>query len=503
MPSRIRTPSAPSPSNRTTDVDAPGPTPTPSPPASVVAPDAVVPTPTDFTSMLGILSPAIPASVLARARGTDPFDLVPGRYPDAVPLGTVLNGIGKSPEGRALIQKLIADVVAKTGVEVPQQLVDQVLADPSKFTHLLALDPKQLSRGIDALNLAYKNGRLPPGEERQRLLPERFDLAELGALQLERETPHPKELGPGLYQGSLPSTATDAQVKTNRVVAEMFDRLAANAGDPTSERFSATYAGRTYTKLESFLEALKADGHELSVTMEQRVANFANLKTMVPGSNPPEFLDVPAPLMVRTGIQDANGQEALVPAVHSELVIRIRKGPETRGPGIDADVKWYQGTGGTGFFPCNTAAEPAWCGRVQSNKFEGADALRAVRLAGALGDVINESANGLGLWNGGYGATGVCNDSIAIIQHAMTGTTTVYPLLMRDETLLGELQQRLTDRSRVGDADYAALRESIRAVPSDAESNPTSRERALSSLPWAPGQEPFKSTELARKILGG
>ena len=48
--------------------------------------------------------------------------------------------------------------------------------------------------------------------------------------------------------------------------------------------------------------------------------------TRAPDGN---LLDVPAPLMVRTGVTDADGQEAVVPSVHSDLYIRISSGPNT------------------------------------------------------------------------------------------------------------------------------------------------------------------------------
>ena len=38
---------------------------------------------------------------------------------------------------------------------------------------------------------------------------------------------------------------------------------------------------------------------------------------------------------------------------------------------------------------------------------------------------------------------GLLNDSVAIVQHALTGHVTGYPLLMRDETLATELQAHI------------------------------------------------------------
>ncbi|MHB8877860.1 MAG: hypothetical protein ACYC8T_29555 [Myxococcaceae bacterium] len=434
----------------------------------------------------------------AGAAGRTSVDLVPGRYPDAVGLPVILEKLGASPEGKAMVQKVLADLQAKTGVAVPKALADRIAANPTLLTRALEMTPAQLSRGIDALNGAYRAGKIKQVPDRATALPQRFDLKDLAAFDLPRQKPELKQLAPGLFQGSLPSTLSDAQLKSNVLTAEVFDRLSSNPGKPADKAFSVQYGGQSYEKLGDFLDALKKDGHEVSVSFDQRVANFSDLKTPVPGSNPPVFVDVPAPVMVKTGIKGPDGAEALVPAAHAEMVIHIRKGPGTRGPGVDADVKYYQGISGTGFFPCDTTAQPSWCGKVSSDPLQGDAAMKAVKLAAAFSDVVNDAAKKADLYCGGYGLTGVCNDSVAVVQQAMTGKTTMYPLLMRDQVLTGEL------RTRLGDSDGAHFQEllrSIEALPSDARANSTARSRALSSLPWAPGREPFASSEAARKIL--
>jgi hypothetical protein len=222
---------------------------------------------------------------------------------------------------------------------------------------------------------------------------------------------------------------------------------------------------------------------------------------VVPGSNPPQFLDVPAPLMVKTGVKDALGKEAVVPAVHSEMVVSLKSGPNTRGPKFDADVKFFQGVSGTGFFPCNTTANPAWCGHVTQARLSGAKALEAITVAGAFTDVVNTTAKEKNLFADGYGITGVCNDSVAVVQQAVTGRADAYPLLMKDGVLYGALKERLHDANKADDPAYQAIKKAMAELPSDVQHNPSQKRRALASLPWAAGLEPFASSEEARKIL--
>jgi hypothetical protein len=452
----------------------------------------------------GAARPRPMAAAMANAirnAGPSSFEMVPGRYRDAVPLPTVLQGIAGSPQGQAALNQVLDQLQAKAGVTVSPDVRAAVLSNPAALTKAMELTPAQLSHGILALNGAYQAGKLKAPEAPTQLLPRQFDLSKLDEVSAPRPPSTMKELAPGLFQGDLPSAASDQQVLRNRVLAETFGRLANNPSLPPGERFSVTHGGKEFTSLEAFAKQLQADGYEVQVTFEQRIANFSNLKTVVPGSNPPQFLDVPAPLMVKTGIKDALGREAVVPAVHSEMIVSIKAGPNAKGPKFDADLKFYQGTSGTGFFPCNVHAEPSWCGRVNHATVTGADALKAITVAGAFTDVVTTTAKAKNLYADGYGVTGVCNDSVAVVQQAVTGKATQYPLLMRDEVLYGALKERLSDADKADDPAYKAIRKAMRELPSDIRSNGSQKERALLSLPWAPGREPFVSSEEARRIL--
>lgn len=495
-------PSMPIRSNLPPGVVSPTTTPATSTPAAPTTP-ATPARPASWTGPAGPM-PRDAFNVVAntlRHAGPSNFELVPGRYPDAVPLTTVLGAIGASPQGQAALGKVLDELKGKTGVEVPAEVRSAVLSNPAALTKAMELTPGQLSNGIGALNTAYQAGKIKKGEPAPLLLPQHFDLGQLDQVDAPRPRSELKELAPGLFQGDLPSATSDQQVKRNRVMAEVFGRLSNNASLPEGEKFSVTHGGKQFTKLDDFARQLKADGYEVNVTFDQRIANFSNLKTVVPGSTPPKFLDVPAPLMIRTGLKDALGQEAVVPAVHSEMIVSIKAGPNARGPKFDADLKFYQGVSGTGFFPCNVHADPSWCGRSTKDSLSGAKALEAISVAGAFTDVVNTTARAKNLYADGYGITGVCNDSVAVVQQALTGHADAYPLLMKDEVLYGALKERLNDADKADDPAYQAIRKAMRELPSDVRHNDSQKARALASLPWAAGQEPFVSSENARRIL--
>ena len=508
MPAPLRnTPTAPAaPTTSTTATTTPSPAPATTQPARPQAwGPGTGPAPRPASDGFANVAGAVTGRVgdLLRGQAASPYELIPGRYPTTVGLPQVLQALANSPQGGAATAKLLERFQQQTGIALPPTVVAAVKANPAALTNALEVTPEQMQAGIGALNQAYRAGKVKNPEPRKDLLPQKFDLSTLDSLDLPRPKSELKELAPGLFSGDVASTASDARVKQNRVMAEVFQRLARNPTAAADQKFEVTFNGKAYSRMEDFLGALDKAGYDVTVRFDSRVANFAALKTAVPGTNPPQLVDVPAPLTVKTGIKDGSGKEAVVPAAHSEMMVFIKAGPNAQGPKLDATTRYYQGTSGTGFFPADVHAEPEWLGRASSPTLSGNDALKAVKLAGAFTDVVEDAARRLDLYADGYGITGVCNDSVAVVQQAVTGNATQYPLLMNDDVLLGELKKRLSDGDRTGDAMYRSLKKAITDLPSDTRPNPSAQRRALSSLPWAAGKEPFQSTVEARRILGG
>ena len=157
----------------------------------------------------------------------------------------------------------------------------------------------------------------------------------------------------------------------------------------------------------------------------------------------------------------------------------------------------------TGFFACDLMRKSTWTGTVVTDRLDQPQALHAAALCANLSDVINDVAAAAGLAMNGYGVTGVCNDSVAVVQQAITGHSTGYPLFMRDQVLLPEIELRLHDRNRRDDAALRELKAAMALAPSDEAMNASSAARARASIPWQPGAEPFESTVRARAILAG
>lgn len=437
--------------------------------------------------MLSVLSAAEEHLTSSRPSA---FKLIDGRYPDAIGLDVILAQMGNRDQLRAAVRLVIEDFTQKTGIQVPAALVNAAIANPSKLADLLAVTPAQLSQSANAIAAAHKQGAIKDAKPKARILPQEFELANLSALPYTRPAEVTKQLVPGLFQGDLKSDLPDDCAKANTVLAEIFDRLAENPSKASKDRFSVKLAGREYRSLEAFVEGLERAGHKVEISFNQRIANFADLKTKIGD----RWFDVPAGLLVKG--DDGRGHTFALPAAHAEMLISVK------GPVLNADSKFYQGMTSTGFFPCDLWRTPAWLGgQLAPEKFSGAKAVKAIALAGHLSDTIQTVARELGLPFAGYGALGVCMDSVAALRHAMTGKNDYWPLLMRDQLLRPQIEKRLSDQKKSDDDEYAALWKSMVAVPSDVVFDATAPARMLASLPWAEGREPFESVVLARRAL--
>ncbi len=434
------------------------------------------------------------------------LELRPGVVADAVSITAVLKQLGNGPQGQALVDGLAAQMKQQLGVDLPPALVAAAKANPERVVDLLALTTGQMHAGFDAMHAHHKiqppAGAAPPAAGRVRQLPKTLKTQNLDTIAIARPAGDLKQLQPGLWQGDVKNDKLDDRAaKKNIVLAEIFDRLASNPTAAKGELFAVEHNGHRFTRLQNFVAELVKDGHTVEATIGHRVADFCALKTKAPDGS---ILDVPAAVLVKTGITDAAGNEAVVPGVHSEVVFRVRSGPSTKGEKLDGDIKWYQGVPNTGFFPCDLMRKSTWTGAVEVAHLDQAKALEAISLAAALGDVIQDVGRQLNLAMSGYGVTGVCNDSVAVIQQATTGRATGYPLFMRDDVLLPEIQKRLKDKNHRDDHALQTLQVAIGQVPSDdvaRVAGSSQKTRALASIPWTAGNEPFTSVQDARTIL--
>jgi len=163
-------------------------------------------------------------------------------------------------------------------------------------------------------------------------------------------------------------------------------------------------------------------------------------------------VDVLTPFWVDTGvIVPGEGRKLSVPVSHSQHELRVE------GPLVNALLSFYFGIDGkTQFRPVATRDQSWTLGRV-ARTYRDDQMLEVVRLAGqiiAMYDAAQAAHPGLPF--AGYFSLGVCNDANAMIELAMQGETSLYPLT-RDTTLfpadteVGKLAHRLPVDGRAGE----------------------------------------------------
>jgi hypothetical protein len=166
-----------------------------------------------------------------------------------------------------------------------------------------------------------------------------------------------------------------------------------------------------------------------------------------------------------------------------------------------ANVPWIQ----------TTDCSPIW----QNDKM----VIDSVRTAGLLAVIINTVGTKYHLPFGGYGLTGVCNDSAALIEYALSGTTNVYPLTFNGKFAMHNLRvardlYRTLERQRDGSsthgsdpvsADLASLERLIGATMnlfSDTNTLPSeAADQCRRYLFCQPKDAPFSLTVQSRKVI--
>ncbi len=177
--------------------------------------------------------------------------------------------------------------------------------------------------------------------------------------------------------------------------------------------------GRRATSAEQLYDLLAARGVSIEVRDERRWANFGDL---VRRGKP-----VATPLWVATQ-HTLDGEMVYLPVPHAQLSI------VAKGPGLEAHVTFYPsldltGEGGGGLrFRADVTGDQPWCGLKVAHVYTGGEAREALRWMGLLRVAWDEKVYEQKLPLDGYFALGVCTLAPAVVERALTGRVTLWPL---------------------------------------------------------------------------
>ena len=280
-----------------------------------------------------------------------------------------------------------------------------------------------------------------------------------------------------------------SQRRTNSLLAQLLNRLAANRLEPQDPWvFEGCNRGRQW------IQWLEQRGWRISGRLRASVASFG-LGACVPhaGEGGSGWSQVPLGLPLRTGLVDAQGEESLVLLPHTALELQLES---ERGDAVR--LQYYQGNEGLcGWEGLNDLHRP-WqndCGngtvRYLGEPFRGDQLQELIDRTEEMALIHNSLASSQGLRHGGYGTLGFCIDTTALLQQAMTGRCDLFPVL-----LSGIWRERLLRQARsldLGDGSYARALETL---PLDLSHHGASCADAWRRLrACQPGNSPFRMVQ--------
>jgi len=286
--------------------------------------------------------------------------------------------------------------------------------------------------------------------------------------------PYLKDLGDGFVYGDRLDRDKASRAADSQRLAEVLDGVA--LGWLTVEGFDMSRFAA------SFVETLTAQGHTLDAVDQRLAANFGDLER---NGKP-----VATPLWVITGKRNA-GEPLMLPVPHAQLVLRVR------GPKVNADVTFYpsldlagDGSGGARF-RADVTADQSWTGGWVAHTYSKEQLVRALELMLLMRRELRAKVASKQLPLDGYFSLGVCTLAPAVVEQAVYGKTTLWPLTHDPALFDGE-----------GELDRL-----VRALPHDGRDDAApADERLVGSLPWRKLDDvPFKflSRELVRlKLMG-
>ena len=237
---------------------------------------------------------------------------------------------------------------------------------------------------------------------------------------------------PNLYYGTTEtynSSATDKEFALSLVLALVFNKLSANSIPDLKPVFIVEIGGERCSTLDGFFRIVES----IKVTAQSRLTTFSN--SLVVRADQGD-VDIPMLIPMRTGINTRDGKDEIVaPFFHTGLTISVTDKRISPFSNQAIDVDWYQDVGTyTGFM---APFERIWPWHAPFQREHWANSTKdkqvlALLACGELSAINNELVSELGLAAAGYGYTGVCNDSVALVEAATFGleNLSVFPLLL-------------------------------------------------------------------------
>jgi hypothetical protein len=325
-------------------------------------------------------------------------------------------------------------------------------------------------------------------------------------------------LFPGLHLGwgNAKCTHTNREVLKNRLLSVLLNKLGANyymksKGETDIFSVQISEKAQEITTPWELVQGLVDTGHEIEMVPKAMITTFGTSLSVLEQDG--TWSNIPLACFVESGYEDAKGTQAPAFMPHSGLNMEVSGpliGSRADGKLSKCCIQHYIAIEGFCGWHSNHNGDVPWLEAVECGTcVAGKDAVRAARLAGLYANVLNGVATEMGLPFGGYGLTAVCNDSAAVLQECLYGTSTIYPM-----TSIGSFMQRtLRYAQRFRDElkphadsheikDMCAIITAMRKIPSDLNASPTNALNAAKRmLHCLPPDRPFQLMNDTKNVM--
>jgi hypothetical protein len=338
----------------------------------------------------------------------------------------------------------------------------------------------------------------------------------------DKSMPEPRPINdrilPGLHMGwgNATCTHTKREILRNRLFAVLLTRLGYNYYLAEQRSQDATFKveinGATIVNPGELIQELMNSGHKVTVCPRATVTTFG--MAICIKENDGSWTNVPLGYFLQTGYEDKDERPAYCYLPHGGLDLDIEGplvGVDATGASNKCNIQHYMAIEGMCGWHSNHNASVPWIRPVDcGEKMHGAKAIQAVRMAGLGAIILNAVGTELELPFGGYGLTGVCNDTSALLDQALRGETSVFPLTSTGRFLMHQARRiRALRKNLEGFSNFKAeirdldrLADATVNIPSDLHASPSncadSSRRLLHCLP---PDLPFQLMVETKKIM--
>jgi hypothetical protein len=258
--------------------------------------------------------------------------------------------------------------------------------------------------------------------------------------------------------------------RCNSAVARVLNRLGANllGGKPYQIDGCSSSSG--------WLTQLQDRGWQARAQVRSSVASFGLGASLCDDAG--QWIQIPLGLPIRSGLLAENGLELQTLLPHSCLELELQS-PCDQQP-ITLRLQFYQGTEGLcGWEGLNDLPRP-WQNdrrngtvRYLGEPYQGERLDQVLQLCDVMAWIHNLEGNQRHLLHGGYGTLGFCIDTSALLQQAMEGRCSLFPVLLggiwRERLLLRcrQLQERGSAEAGEHRQALELYRQGLDALPID------------------------------------